>query len=182
MELTKQQQQPQYYPVVIQQSPQVYNQSPPVYNQQLLPIYNPQQQLQQVQQAPFQFPTVIKVELVNNVNAQREWTTSICDCCIKPGSCITGSVCPCILYGKNVENLSNGQKGCFCNALCCFLLPCSAFIRSPIRRQIRTRYNLQQEPCNDLCVSILCPCCALCQESRELENRDGETPRKQFMV
>jgi len=180
MELAKQQ---QYYPVVVSQPP-VYTPAPlPIYSQQPPQAQVQSQQQPQVQvQPPFQFPTVIKVELINNVNAQREWSTSICDCCIKPGNCLMGLLCPCVLYGKNVENISNGQSSCCCNALCCCIIPCSAFLRSPVRRQIRNKYNLQQEPCNDLCVSLFCPMCALCQESRELENRSGESPRKQFMV
>jgi Cys-rich protein (TIGR01571 family) len=179
MELSKQNIQPQYYPVVV-------NQPPPVYSQ--LPIYsnpiNPISTIRDISSQPFVFPSIIRVELVNNVNAQREWSTGIFDCCIHASSCITGLFCPCVLYGKNVENITNGQSGCCCSALCCCILPCSAFIRGPIRRKIRNQYNLQSEPCNDLCVSMFCPSCALCQEYRELayrrDNPDG--PRKQFMV
>lgn len=39
------------------------------------------------------------------------------------------------------------------------------------RHQLRTKYNLVQAPAEDWVLHLFCPCCALCQEYRELQNR-----------
>ncbi|CAI9103616.1 OLC1v1002133C2 [Oldenlandia corymbosa var. corymbosa] len=38
--------------------------------------------------------------------ATEDWTTGIFGCAEDPNSCWTGLFCPCILFGRNVENLS----------------------------------------------------------------------------
>ncbi len=132
---------------------------------------------------PATLPSVIKIEIVRDVNSRLEWSSSICDCCIEPGMCLTGTFCPCILFGKNVENLTN--KSCCLNAFCCCILPCSLFLRAPYRRRIRNRWQLETDTCNDCCVSLWCPLCALCQETREIRYRqdlESKRPNRQFMV
>ena len=129
--------------------------------------------------SPLQIPQTIKIEIVKDVNSKFEWSTSICDCCLEPSICITGTFCPCILFGKNVENLTN--KSCCLNACCCCILPCSVFLRTPYRRMIRKKYQLESDPCNDCCVSFWCPLCSLCQETREIRY-NHEKPKQQFMV
>lgn len=48
---------------------------------------------------------------------------------------------------------------------------CSCLLGIGRRGQVRRKYNIPPEPCNNGCVHCLCHCCALCQEHRELKIR-----------
>ncbi len=165
------------------------------YNQVQLPVYNPVYiqnpqvsnnipNIQSALNSQNNIPSYIKIEIVKDVNSRLEWSSSICDCCIEPSTCLTGTFCPCVLFGKNVENLTN--KSCCINACCCCIIPCSVFIRTPYRRLIRNKWQLETDTCNDCCVSFWCPLCSLCQESREIKYRTNKQynshPNQQFMV
>jgi len=105
-----------------------------------------------------------------------DWNNHLCGCMSDLGSCLVACLCPCIQYGQNVAVLSNAS--CFCNCLCysimqlCWLQWC---LGCSTRGQIRAKYNIIGGQCGDCCVHLLCPCCALSQESRELMSR-GQTP------
>ncbi|KAH7843685.1 hypothetical protein Vadar_019559 [Vaccinium darrowii] len=50
------------------------------------------------------------------------WTTGIFGCAEDPDSCWTGLLCPCVLFGRNVERLSDGSSWippCVCHAFFC---------------------------------------------------------------
>ncbi|ONK80424.1 uncharacterized protein A4U43_C01F17580 [Asparagus officinalis] len=49
------------------------------------------------------------------------------------------------------------------------LLPGSSMARAG--QKLRLKYNLVEAPYEDWAVHLFCPCCALCQEYRELERR-----------
>ena len=42
---------------------------------------------------------------------------------------------------------------------------------SNYRQKLRQKYNLVEAPYEDWAVHLFCPCCALCQEFRELDKR-----------
>ena len=49
---------------------------------------------------------------------------------------------------------------------------CSQWIMgSKYRSKLRNKYGLVEAPYSDVVSHIFCPCCALCQESRELKSR-----------
>ncbi len=175
-------QQIQMNPIIPQYPNVIQVPQPPNYQQ--LPLQQIQNISSNVLPSQLPLPPVIKIEIVSDVNSKLEWSSSICDCCLEPGMCLTGTLCPCILYGKNVENLTN--KSCCLNACCCCILPCSVFLRTPYRRMIRNKWKLDSDPCNDCCVSLWCPLCALCQETREIRYRQDldskKQPNRQFMV
>lgn len=53
--------------------------------------------------------------------ADEDWTTGICGCAEDPESCFTGLLCPCVLFGRNVESMRDDipwTKACVCHALC----------------------------------------------------------------
>ncbi|KMZ58409.1 plant cadmium resistance 1 [Zostera marina] len=49
------------------------------------------------------------------------WTTGIFGCSEDPDSCWTGLFCPCVLFGRNVENMRDDipwNQPCLCHAVC----------------------------------------------------------------
>ncbi|GLJ30408.1 hypothetical protein SUGI_0601740 [Cryptomeria japonica] len=55
--------------------------------------------------------------------ANEPWTTGICGCAEDPDSCWLGLFCPCILFGRNIENMKKDMDiswvtPCTCHAVC----------------------------------------------------------------
>lgn len=94
------------------------------------------------------------------------WQTGLLECFNDFGICCQGCLCPCCLYGKNVEKFNNSN--CLCSCLL-YLLCCGPVQHCSFRRDLRTKYNLQQSPCNDCCVAFCCGPCGMCQEAREIK-------------
>lgn len=108
-----------------------------------------------------------------------EWTSGdILDCCDDCESCFLVTVLPCIAFSENRRMLHGGDlqtrmDPCFIYCIIAYLtsgLGCCLYAYST-RTDIRNKYNLKEDPCNDCCVHFLCHCCAMCQEYRELKNR-----------
>ena len=77
---------------------------------------------------------------------------------------------PC-LYGCNTSTLRG--MGCFLDSLA-YMLPLPpfllcAYMASNFRKELRTNFNLIEEPCSDGVVHTFCGPCALCQEAYELK-------------
>ncbi|BBN10111.1 hypothetical protein MPTK1_5g01110 [Marchantia polymorpha subsp. ruderalis] len=93
-----------------------------------------------------------------------------------PITCAWGTFCPCVLFGRNVNRITDGQtsfmKGCLtefamggCLCWCC----CLPFYAAPFREQLRRKKNLPMDPYSDLHTHMFCHPCALCQEERILD-------------
>uniref|UniRef100_A0A8I6W6C9 Cell number regulator 6 n=1 Tax=Hordeum vulgare subsp. vulgare TaxID=112509 RepID=A0A8I6W6C9_HORVV len=57
----------------------------------------------------------------NRAPADEPWTTGIFGCAEDPESCWTGLFCPCVLFGRNVQALSEDipwTLPCICHAVC----------------------------------------------------------------
>ncbi|KAK1404561.1 protein PLANT CADMIUM RESISTANCE 10 [Heracleum sosnowskyi] len=125
-------------------------------------------------------------------NGPAQWSSGICACCDDMPSCCVGLICPCFLFGKNAEFLGSGTVSGSCmthlilwslvNTVCCLLtegvllgLPgcLIACYACGYRRELRTKYNLQEAPCGDFVTHFFCHLCALCQEYREIRERTG---------
>ncbi|XP_078148905.1 cell number regulator 5-like [Carex rostrata] len=122
-----------------------------------------------------------------------QWSSGICACFDDPHSCCLGTLCPCVLFGKNAESLGSGTASGSCTTHCLLwgllagvsciltggillvLMPgCTiACCASQNRRALREKYNLPELPCNDCCTHLCCHMCALCQESREIHHRSA---------
>ncbi|KAK1286413.1 Protein PLANT CADMIUM RESISTANCE 8 [Acorus calamus] len=79
---------------------------------------------------------------------------------------------------KSVEcdkALCDDDTGCSLGSLMYMMMApamCSCWILgSMYRGRLRQRYNLVEAPTEDWIAHAFCPCCALCQEFRELKNR-----------
>ena len=82
-----------------------------------------------------------------------------------------------IQFGVNADKMHQGD--CFGSCcLYCMCPACACCFHTPKRAELRRRYNLPEEPCNDCLVVTFCPCCAIIQEGIQLQGGD---PPKQYM-
>ncbi|XP_030961610.1 protein PLANT CADMIUM RESISTANCE 7-like isoform X1 [Quercus lobata] len=89
-------------------------------------------------------------------------------------------VCPCLTFARNAEIVDEGKTSAFTAGrnylvLCNFVPLLGATLYGcTYRSKLRRRFDLPEQPCSpceDCCVHHLCCFCALCQEHRELTNR-----------
>ncbi|KAF6147748.1 hypothetical protein GIB67_006721 [Kingdonia uniflora] len=135
----------------------------------------------------------VGVEIISKGGDDGQWSSGICACCDDMQSCCVGLICPCYLFGKNADVLGSGTMVGSCmthfiicgivNALCCVLTD-GALLGLPgcfvacyacgYRRSLRAKYNLPEAPCGDLTTHVFCHLCAICQEYREICDRNSE--------
>lgn len=102
--------------------------------------------------------------------AANQWNNGLCGCFDDFGLCAITFFLPCITAGKNAEK--NGQNCLLCGALS--ICGCIGFFtRTHIRGLTREQKGLEGSMFMDFILSTCCPCCALIQESKEL---DGYIP------
>lgn len=123
--------------------------------------------------------TVPSAQVVNaQVNSPpKEWDTSILACLTECESCLIGTLCPCVLYGKN-KTMLNGEDCCFpCCIFSVLLMPpcflCLCCYTSTSRKDIRNALNLKPTPCYDCPTHCCLLSCALCQEHRQMKKAGG---------
>ncbi|CAF1196345.1 unnamed protein product [Didymodactylos carnosus] len=92
------------------------------------------------------------------------------------GICFYGWCCPCCLYGQNASKIDGssciGSCSLWLSLYMCNFMWCT---HKDTRRRLRHKYGLPESGfCDsDCCTSFCCHNCALCQEARELKNREG---------
>eukprot|EP00210_Caulerpa_lentillifera_P007175 g6865.t1 len=102
------------------------------------------------------------------------------DCFSDCSSCCLTCCCPCITYAE-IGQLLDRRGGCsYVTDLVLYCLVadftgCQCVLGLLRRSDVRAKYNLVENPCNDFCVHCFCHCCALCQEYRELTRRAQAT-------
>ncbi|KAJ8470761.1 hypothetical protein OPV22_025104 [Ensete ventricosum] len=109
----------------------------------------------------------------NEPPADEAWTTGICGCAEDPESCWTGLFCPCVLFGRNVERLTEDTPWttpCMCHALCVEGGIALAVVTA-IRQSLQKEYHLKNFPCDPCMVHCCMHWCAICQEHREIKGR-----------
>lgn len=84
--------------------------------------------------------------------------------------------CPCITFGRIAEILDRGSASCGLSGALYALLQYLTWFHwvysCTYRTKMRAQYSLVDAPCTDCLVHCCCEQCALCQEYRELKNRD----------
>ena len=99
------------------------------------------------------------------------WKAGLFECSNDPEICCMGMCMSPCLYGCNTSTLRG--MGCFLDSLA-YMLPLPpfllcAYMASNFRKELRTNFNLIEEPCSDGVVHTFCGPCALCQEAYELK-------------
>ncbi|KAK1308417.1 Protein PLANT CADMIUM RESISTANCE 6 [Acorus calamus] len=125
---------------------------------------------------PMQAPPMSQVPVaLANVGTQ-PWTTGLLDFMEDPGNALTTFFFPCITFGQIAEVIDNGHTSCgtsgimYAGILVLIAMPC--LLSCGYRSRLRVKYGLIESPADDWMVHFLCEYCALCQEYRELKNRD----------
>ncbi|KAI3427843.1 uncharacterized protein J3R85_009076 [Psidium guajava] len=108
---------------------------------------------------------------------QDDWQADLFGCCTEP--CLSFKTClyPCGMFAKIANVVSRGEisrelavnnvlalsliSGCCCYTCC-------------VRRKLRELFNIQGSLCDDFLTHLMCCCCAMVQEWRELELRGFE--------
>ncbi|KAJ3672382.1 hypothetical protein LUZ60_007103 [Juncus effusus] len=139
-----------------------------------------------------------KCEKINfDVNYNRgldnnEWNSDLLACCQEPSLCFRTFFCPCGTFSKIASFVKNRHMstGEACNELMAYSLFLSCCcITCCIRRKLRQKLNIRGGFCDDFLSHLMCCCCALVQEWREIEirsscgNEDTKTnpPEHQYM-
>ena len=100
--------------------------------------------------------------------------------------CLVTCCTPCAMgqmmdmFEKNTAESSGAGDTNVCGTYCCYLMIpyCGGCIAANyaagIRKKIREKYNLKEDPCNDCMAHFCCGCCATIQEIREVKSRNGK--------
>ncbi|KAJ6797194.1 protein PLANT CADMIUM RESISTANCE 8-like [Iris pallida] len=107
--------------------------------------------------------------------AGEQWSSELFDCDMSQDYAIATAICPCVTFGQIAEIVDEGQTSCLlAGVLYMVMIPalftCSV-LSSGYRQKIRQKYNLVEAPSDDCSVHLINPCCALCQEYRELQSQ-----------
>ncbi|XP_044509306.1 cell number regulator 13-like isoform X3 [Mangifera indica] len=106
-----------------------------------------------------------------------EWQSDLFDCCREPCLCLKTCFYPCGTFSRIANAVSKGKisreeaidrltaYSLFCG--CCCYTCC-------IRKKLRETYNIEGGACDDFLTHLMCCCCAMVQEWRELQLRGFE--------
>ncbi|ORY76049.1 PLAC8 family-domain-containing protein [Protomyces lactucae-debilis] len=115
--------------------------------------------------------------------AGSDWTQGFCECLNPIDLCVTTFFCPCITYGRLQERAANptsrqqpemvnAQCGLYGALLCCagfqWVLGCMG------RTAHRERMGIEGSTGMDCASHFCCSCCALIQETKEMDHRYGQ--------
>uniref|UniRef100_A0A6B2LTP9 PLAC8 family protein n=1 Tax=Arcella intermedia TaxID=1963864 RepID=A0A6B2LTP9_9EUKA len=93
-----------------------------------------------------------------------DWSTGLCGCFEDFGICILTWFLPCVQSAYN-KSKADGRD-CHCCDGCCYGIVSEYFTRT----QIKAKYGIAQDPCNDCCTVFWCMHCATCQHGRQLKD------------
>lgn len=111
------------------------------------------------------------------------WQNGLFGCTNDCGDCCFGCLCLPCLWGRNNKEfyleVEKSTKPCCKYFWCC---PCACVFAADMRRDIRTKYNLSESPCNDCFTHCCCGPCAVCQEARELKYMRKVDPERAYVA
>ncbi|KAK1423553.1 hypothetical protein QVD17_18857 [Tagetes erecta] len=110
-----------------------------------------------------------------------EWHSDLLGCCSEPKMCIKTFFFPCGTFSKIASVATNQHmtSGEACNELMAYslILSCCCYTCC-IRGKLRKTLNITGGWCDDFLSHVMCCCCALVQELREVEMRGIHGPEK----
>ncbi|KAF2726887.1 PLAC8-domain-containing protein, partial [Polyplosphaeria fusca] len=112
----------------------------------------------------------------------QEWKNKSSDCCTPMSSCCLAWWCPCISYGRTHHRVKfdDDMKGYSCCNFSCVAytsLTCLglSFVLPMIQRgNMREKYHLKGNGCNDFLCACCCAPCDLLQQDKESKFREDE--------
>ncbi|CAA7022088.1 unnamed protein product [Microthlaspi erraticum] len=114
-----------------------------------------------------------------------EWHSDLLDCCSEPSLCLKTLFFPCGALAKISSVANNRQISSTeaCNELMMYSLILSCFCYTCcIRKKLRKTLNITGGSIDDFLSHLMCCCCALVQELREVEIRGASYEKKKKMT
>eukprot|EP01059_Diplonema_ambulator_P004706 TRINITY_DN14421_c0_g2_i2.p1 TRINITY_DN14421_c0_g2~~TRINITY_DN14421_c0_g2_i2.p1 ORF type:complete len:209 (+),score=23.42 TRINITY_DN14421_c0_g2_i2:72-629(+) len=111
------------------------------------------------------------------------WAAGVCDCFQDMGLCCDVLCCSCCQAGRIWSAATESRPDHMSVPVCCGLLVAEYFIGGLanclltmyLRDNVRHKYGIMGDGCDDCCMSFWCTPCVMCQLHRELSKR-GVTP------
>ncbi|BBN12371.1 hypothetical protein Mp_5g19510 [Marchantia polymorpha subsp. ruderalis] len=107
----------------------------------------------------------------------RQWHNSLYDCWFDPFLCISTFLYPCGTFTNIAAVVTDGEisqeTACHDLAFHTLYLGCCLYTCC-FRRKLRKRFNIPGGTCDDMWAHILCCCCSLVQEWREIQACEEE--------
>ncbi|KAL3675146.1 hypothetical protein R1sor_025094 [Riccia sorocarpa] len=160
--------------------------SPPQRKPPALPAVHKEVPNIQAAQVPFQEADRQASAATRNINSvqccersrrHNQWHNSLCSCLVDPFLCISTFLYPCGTFMNITAVVTDGEitqeQACHDLAFHALYLGCCLYTCC-IRRRLRKRFNIAGGTCDDVGAHILCCCCALVQEWREIIAREEE--------
>ncbi|ANM59619.1 PLAC8 family protein [Arabidopsis thaliana] len=126
-----------------------------------------------------------------NLSVGRPWSTGLFDCQADQANAVLTTIVPCVTFGQIAEVMDEGEMTCPLGTFMYLLMMpalCSHWVMgSKYREKMRRKFNLVEAPYSDCASHVLCPCCSLCQEYRELKIRNldpslGTNSKRQIQI
>lgn len=110
------------------------------------------------------------------VPTDTDWTTGLCGCLEDVPNCVFTMFCPCLAFGRVAEHLDEGNTSCITAAVVWYVIQqltsFGCVYSYSYRKKLRHKYNLPSRPLPDWFIHYFCWFCAICQETREIKNRE----------
>ncbi|KAK2982489.1 hypothetical protein RJ640_026332, partial [Escallonia rubra] len=106
-----------------------------------------------------------------------EWQADLFACCSEPCLSVKACIYPCGVFSWIAHVVSKGEitRESACNNLMAYSLFCGCCCYTCcVRRKLRKLWNIEGGSCDDFLTHLMCCCCAMVQEWRELELRNFE--------
>ncbi|XP_020208513.1 cell number regulator 13 [Cajanus cajan] len=114
------------------------------------------------------------LELESRDKSQSEWKTDLFGCCSEPCLCLKTCFFPCRTFSWIANVVTRGEtsrKRAMTNLVAyCIFCGCCCY-SCCMRRKLRSQFNIEGGLCDDFLTHLMCCCCAMVQEWRELELR-----------
>ncbi|CAH8386004.1 unnamed protein product [Eruca vesicaria subsp. sativa] len=111
-----------------------------------------------------------------DISVGTPWRTGLFDCQEDQTNAVMTAILPCVTFGQIAEVMDEGAMTCPLGSFIYLLMMpalCSQWVMGlKYRETMRRRFNLVEAPYSDCATHVLCSCCSLCQEYRELKARN----------
>ena len=118
----------------------------------------------------------LNLKVLGMLPTSEQWEYGLCGCCDDCTVCCIGCWAPFVLHAENGKMLRGSLtqdweywNDCLLYAVLWLFTGCHCILGMMRRPEIRMKYALLEQPCNDCCVHCCCHECALCQENKELK-------------
>ncbi|OLL26736.1 Cell number regulator 10 [Neolecta irregularis DAH-3] len=127
-------------------------------------------------------PVPVQAPQYQGTAPEEEWQNELCGCFDDMTICLLGCCCPCIVYGQTRYRLHNPNEAhlepavtgsCAAWFALEYCTGCAWILNCLNRGDVRRQYNIRGTTGLDCCISFFCGGCAICQEYKEVRDREN---------